>query len=610
MDILEDNRKQEMIERHFGIVGADAEALLAELTPIDVHGGDWLFHQGDLATAMYLLVRGRLQVWIEPEDGDGSKPDLVAEVSAGDCVGEIGLLTRGKRTAGVRAIRDSHLLKLDKDAFEHFAEAHPGLGLRLASSIALTLTERTRSGNRGTRNLTTVALMPLTESALADNFLERLTKSMHRRADSLCLTSDNLKGHGAPAELPDDGGAVPEALQDWLADLESDQRLLVYVADPADTAWSRLCIRQADLICLLADGTDDPRPRDFENALLNQAGAESTRRALLLRQPDTDAPITNTLAWLEPRRLEFHLHLKRGHQEEVERTARLLLGEACGLVLGGGAARGFAEIGAYKALHEARIPIDWIGGTSIGGIIGAAIALDRGPDFVIASARDAFVRGKPFGDFTLPITSLLRGRRMERLTENYLGGEIEDLPIPFYCVSTRLDDGEQYIHERGTIWRALRATAALPGMLPPAVIAQRLVVDGAVINNLPVDIMQKKPVGRVIAVDVSTQRTYTVDYQDVPSPWSLLGRRMLPGVRSHRVPGVISILMKSAEIGNAARMRQHAADADLLLRPPVAGFGLTDVRRYDDIVEAGYRHTSEALDSWLSRSERETPNAR
>ncbi len=607
MEILEDNRKQEMIERHFGIVGADAEALLEELIPVDVHGGDWLFHQGDRADAMYLLVRGRLQVWIEPEDANTSEAELVAEISPGDCVGEIGLLTRGKRTAGVRAIRDSHLLELDKNAFEHFAEAHPGLGLRLASSIALTLTERTKSGNRGTRNLTTVALLPLNDNALGDDFLGRLTKAMHRHADTLCLTSANLLDHGAPAKLPENGGPVPGALQHWLADLESEQRLLVYVADPDDSPWSRLCIRQADLICLLADATDDPLPRDWESALLNLAGAESTRRALLLRQPDTDAPISNTIAWLKPRRLEFHLHLRRGNPDEVERTARLLLGDANGLVLGGGAARGFAEIGAYKALHEARIPIDWIGGTSIGGIIGAAIALDRGPDFVIASARDAFVKGKPFGDFTLPLTSLLRGRRMERLTANYLSGQIEDLPIPFYCVSTRLDDGEQYIHERGTVWRALRATAALPGMLPPAVIAQRLVVDGAVINNLPVDIMQKKPVGRVIAVDVSSRRTYTVEYEDVPSPWALLGRRILPGMQSHRVPGVISILMKSAEIGNAARMRQHAANADLLLRPPVDRFGLTDVRRFDDIVEAGYRHTAKALDSWLSRAEREMP---
>lgn len=606
MDILEDNRKQEMIERHFGIVGADAEALLAELTPIDVHGGDWLFHQGDRADAMYLLVRGRLQVWIEPDDGH-AEADLVAEVSPGDCVGEIGLLTRGKRTAGVRAIRDSHLLKLDKDAFEHFAEAHPGLGLRLASSIALTLTERTRSGNRGTRNLTTVALLPLSENALGEDFVARLSKAMHRRAETRCLTSANLADQGAPASLSEIGNAVPESLQHWLADLESEQRLLVYVADPADNPWSRLCLRQADLICLVADATDDPRPRDWENALMNLAGAESTRRALLLRQPDSDAPISNTLDWLDGRRLEFHLHLRRSHTEEVERTARLLLGDANGLVLGGGAARGFAQIGAYKALHEARIPIDWVGGTSIGGILGAAIALDRGPEDVIASARDAFVRGKPFGDFTLPVTSLLRGRRMERLTESNLSGEIEDLPLPFYCVSTRLDDGEQYIHERGTIWRALRATAALPGMLPPAVIGQRLMVDGAVINNLPVDIMQKKPVGRVIAVDVSSQRTYTVDYTDVPSPWSVVGRRLLPGMRSPRVPGVISILMKSAEIGNAARMRQHAANADLLLRPPVDRFGLTDVRRFDELVETGYRHTAEVLDNWLSRGEREMP---
>jgi predicted acylesterase/phospholipase RssA len=323
---------------------------------------------------------------------------------------------------------------------------------------------------------------------------------------------------------------------------------------------------------------------------------------LLLRHREADAAISGTASWLESRDVDFHLQLRGDGADSVGRVTRMLTGDAVGLVLGAGAARGFAEIGIYRALHEAGVPIDWVGGTSIGGIIGAAIAQDRGPDAVLETAREAFVKGKPFGDYTLPLMSLLRGKRMERLTRQYLPGNIEDLPIPCFCVSALLDVGETRIHEHGPIWRALRATAALPGMLPPAVMDGRLLVDGAVVNNLPVDIMRDKPVGHVIAVELASRRVYEVDYEEIPSPWGLLRSRILPGGKRYRVPGVVSVLMKSAEIGTAAKMREQALQADLLLQPPVTKFGLTDTKSFDKIVQAGYDDACEHIEIWLDNN--------
>ena len=600
-------RLLDIVERYFGIVAGDAEALIGRLQTVNVAGGEWLIQQGTPADALYFLVRGRMQVWIEPDTREGeSEARLVGEVAPGDSVGEIGLLTGGLRTAGIKAIRDSLLLKLDRPAFDHFAVQHPELVMQLAGGIARRLTERTQAAPSGSRNLTTVAILPLDATPWLPAFCDALTTELRKRGRTLCLTSDNLGKQGAPVDTVDGDKPIPEALKHWLDKRENDHRLLLYVADAGDTRWSRLCLRQSDIVLLLADASAEVQPRPWQHELLNAPGAKGARRALLLRHPSDDSTISNTAEWLSAHDVNFHLHLRGGHKDEIGRVTRMLLGEAVGLVLGGGAARGFAEIGAYRALSEAGIPIDWVGGTSIGGIIGAAIAQDRGPDYVLEACREAFVKGRPFGDYTLPLLSLLRGKRMERLTQQHLPGNIEDLPTPYFCVSTLLDNGELHIHERGPIWRALRATAALPGMLPPAVVQHRLVVDGAVVNNLPVDIMRGKLVGQVIAIDVSSRRTYEVDYDEIPSPWALLRDRVVPGARRRRVPGVISVLMKSAEIGTAAKMRDLAEQADLLIRPPVNHFGLTDIKSFDKIVQAGYDDARKRLDVWLSAGERVT----
>lgn len=599
------HRVLNIVERFFGISGADAEALIEDLETVNVAGGDWLFRQGANADALYFLVRGRLQVWINAEESDEQgKSRLLGEIAPGESVGEIGLLAGGLRTAGIRAIRDSLLLKLDRETFQRFAIEHPSLVMQLAGSIATRLTERTRTAPSGSRNLATVALLPLNDHPWLTQFCEQLTSELGKRGPTMCLRSHDLGRYGAPVAIVEDGQPIPDSLRHWLDDQENEHRLMLYVADAGNTSWSRLCMRQADISLLLADDDREPGPRLWERELLDSTGSAGARHVLLLRRSTPEAEISNTAAWLDERSVDFHLHLKAGHRDEVARIARMLTGEATGLVLSGGAARGFAEIGVYRALHEAGVQLDWIGGTSIGGIIGAAIARDLGPEYVLDACREAFVKGRPFGDYTIPVLSLLRGRRMERLTKKYLQGAIEDLPIPYFCVSTMLDTGDTHVHERGPIWRALRATAALPGMLPPAVVDRRLAIDGAVLNNLPVDIMRSKLIGKVIAVDVSSRRTYTVDYDELPSPWAVLRSRLLPGGPKYRVPGVISVLMKSAEIGTAAKMRELGNQADLLIRPPVHQFGLTEIKTFDRIVQAGYDEARERLATWLSRDEK------
>jgi predicted acylesterase/phospholipase RssA len=355
------------------------------------------------------------------------------------------------------------------------------------------------------------------------------------------------------------------------------------------------------MVLFVGDTAEDPALRDWERHLDEASSGAIARRMLILLQPAPGLPIRDTAAWLQPRPVDFHLHVRDEVADEVGRVARVVAGQALGLVLAGGAARGFAHLGVYRALMERNLPVDWIGGTSLGGIMGAVLASPYGLEEAIAMARESFVKGKPFSDLTLPVVSLIRGRRMERLLREHLDLMIEDLPTPFFCVSCHLDTGAMRLHERGYLPDALRASAAIPGIIPPAVVDGRLAVDGAVINNLPVDVMRSKPVGTVVAVDLSSDQEVPVDYDRLPSPWAVLRGRYLPFAPRYRVPGLSTVLLKATELGTLERVRRQSAQADLVIRPAVRQFGMTEVKAFDRIVEAGYEQAKMALDAWLEQ---------
>jgi len=335
-----------------------------------------------------------------------------------------------------------------------------------------------------------------------------------------------------------------------------------------------------------------------EATLDAQIDAARARRILVLLHPSSSGAITGTEAWLRGRRVDLHLHVRADQEDEVARVARIVGGDAVGLVLASGAARGFAHLGVYKAMREADIRPDWVGGTSVGAIMGALIAEGLEPDTCIAKTRAAFATANPFGDFTVPLISLLRGRRLERLLREFVPERIEDLPIPFYAVSCNLESGEPNLHEAGPLPEALRASASMAGVMPPAVFGSQLTVDGSVVNSLPVDIMRTKPVGRVIAVDLAPQKSYTVPFTSMPSPWAVLRGRLLPFVRKVRVPTLMTLLLKATELGTLARVRELGRRADLLLQPPVREFGLMDIKAFDRIVDAGYRYAKAELAKW------------
>lgn len=591
-----DQKIRDIVETYF-----DQELhprLFEQLETRILKGGEWLFQEGDPGDSLYFLVRGRLQAWA----GVGahhteSGPQLLGEIVPGDSVGEVGLISGEPRSAGIQAIRDSLLIRIGRTGFEELAEQHPALVLKLAGNVGRLLQKQTRGPQATSRSLKTISLLPLGEGAEISTFCDQFCLEISTHGSVLMLSPDNLAELGAPVTGMNADKELPENLRHWLSDQEDQHSYVVYRCTAGDNPWSRFAVRQSDIVLMVAEADGDPGRQAWEPNGHSPDGTSVGRRALILLQNDRFA-ISNTRNWLQDRRLNFHLHVEKDRLEDIKRAVRIVTGTATGLVLGGGAARGLAALGVFKALVEAGIEIDWVGGTSIGSIMAGVIATGWEPALAIDTGRKAFRDGKPFGDITIPVISLLRGRRMKRLLNAYLDYRIEDLTLPYFCVSTNLGRGIKNIHEHGSLVNAIRASAALPGVMPPVVVNGELAIDGAIIDNLPVDIMQQKPVGKIIAVDFSAPVPDKVDYTELPSPWAILRGRWLPFSRRYRVPGLVTLILKSTEAGTQKEIRRHGAMADLLIKPEVRRFSMTDIKSYDQIVQAGYERACELLKNW------------
>lgn len=575
-----DSRIHNILERYFGTELSSEE--FSAFEQHQVQGGQWLFRQGDPGDALYLLTRGRLQAWREQDD---DSPKMLGEIVPGDSVGEMGLLSGRDRSAGVKAVRDSLLVRIGRRQFGVLARAHPELMARLALNL-VDMGQNPASAHSRYRRPKTIALVPLDPDAARSEIGERLVRQLKQTSNAVLLKPN----HRPPLDV--------DGIRDWLHEKEDQFDTLIFGHAEMDETWNATARRQADLILFIANGRSQPTAHAME--LVNaDYGAQ---HALVLIQADATIPIGGTATWLAACPVDFHLHIRATDQDNLARLARIISGQAVGLVLSAGAARGFSHIGVYRAMRELDIPVDFIGGSSIGSIMGAAMAAGWDMDTIEQIARKCFVQGKPFSDYTVPVTSLISGRRMKRLLNEHLNYEIEDLPIPFFCVSSVLDDGRLNVHTNGHLASALCASAALPGIIPPAVVNRRLSIDGSVLNSLPVDLMQKMPVGHIVAVDLSSQKSYEVDYNAIPSAWRVLGGRYLPFMRRYRVPPLATIMLKATEIGTLGRMRELGRSADVLVQPHVRSFGITEVRSFDRIVEAGYRCARETLADWQPES--------
>ncbi len=580
-------------------------AALAELQAdaewVSLRGGEILFRRGDPGNAAYTVLTGRLRVL---DDTAGER--ALNEIGAGEILGEMALLSAERRSATVLAVRDSLLARLPAAAFHRLIERQPAALRRISALLSQRLRNQSTAAGRARAVVRTLAVVPAGAGPDAAEFARRLAEALARRGATLHLDARRvdraLEADGIASCAEHDPAS--RRLVQWLNEQELAHRFVLYEADPLASSWTERAVRQADHVVFVANAAATLEPGEAERDLAARwRSARAPRRSLVLVR-DAGAPMPcDTAAFLAAREVDCHYHVDLGRAEDFARLARCLTGAGIGLVLGGGGARGFAHLGVLRALAEADVPVDWVAGTSVGAIIAALVAQRLSPPEALAQCKEHFCSLK---DPTLPVVALLAGRRIRAKLERVFGTTaIEDLPLPYLCVSTNLSRAAQSVHERGLLVRAIRASIALPGVLPPVSLGGDLHVDGGLVNNLPIDVMAAKPeIGTVLAVDVSAEVEMRApsDRSLEVSGWRMLWERMHPGIARSEMPSIMSLLTRSALVASVywTRERRAAEAASLYLRIPVADLRLLAFDRIDEIAARGYEATRVAIRAWSS----------
>ncbi|XP_068779083.1 patatin-like phospholipase domain-containing protein 6 isoform X2 [Struthio camelus] len=643
-----------------------------------VEAGRALYRQGDKSDCTYIALNGRLRSVIQKGSG---KKELIGEYGRGDLIGVVEALTRQPRATTVHAVRDTELAKLPEGTLNNIKRRYPQVVTRLIHLLSQKILgnlQQLRGPFAGsglgmassseptnpTSNLSTVAVLPVCDDVPTAAFTLELKHALNAIGPTLLLTSDIIRARLGSSALD----SIHEyRLSGWLAQQEDIHRIVLYQTDCTLTPWTVRCIRQAD--CILIVGLGDQEPALGE--MLENTAVRALKQLILLHREDGASPC-RTVEWLNMRSwCSGHLHIKcprrvfsrrspaklREMYEKVfeknadrhsdfSRLARVLTGNTIALVLGGGGARGCSHIGVIKAMEEAGIPIDMIGGTSIGSFIGALYAEERSAVRTKQRAREwAKCMNSVFEtvlDLTYPITSMFSGSAFNAsINKVFQDKQIEDLWLPYFNVTTDITASAMRVHTDGSVWRYVRASASytpylpplcdpkdghwlvdgcyvnnvpgslwryvrasmtLSGYLPPLCDPKdgNLLMDGGYINNLPADIARNMGAKTVIAIDVGSQdETDLCNYGDSLSGWWLLWKRLNPWAEKVKVPDMAEIQSRLAYVSCVRQLEVVKSSSYCeYIRPPIDRFKTMDFGKFDEIYDVGYQHGKVVFDGW------------
>jgi NTE family protein len=547
----------------------------AAATPVRLPADQWLFRQGDEGDAFYVLRSGRVEVVVEHATG----PEVINVLRTGAALGELSLLTHQPRAASVRAVRDTELLRLDAGRFaELMGEA--AFSMALTRTLAALL-QRGTAAAAPSRRGGVLGVVPVHPGLPVDGLVTELTTSLGPPGRVATLWGREIDVRGDPEEALSAYGRLLDRLE-----VEHDHVLLV--AGPGDVpeGWDNFCRRQADRAIALAWA--DLAPTGDVAATVGGADLALLTRAA--GPPDVER-------WFGAAAPGRHhiVPTGGGFADAVRRMGRRLTGTSLGVVLSGGGARGLAHIGVLEVLLEAGVAVDRIGGCSMGAFVGALFALGRTPAEMVDVCKAELVARNPFNDYTIPRVSLIRAHKAEAMLRRVFGtARIEQLPIDYFSVSAEMLQAQVVVHRRGPVAEAVGGSMSIPGLVPPVRGSGQLLVDGGVLNNLPIDIMAGNGEGPVVAVDVMGRKVEASGIRPAPTGIRRLRVRRRQ-TEELALPNILETLSRVTVLGSwrtAAENRQHAA---AIVTPELGGIGLFEFGRIDAAVEAGRRAAREAL---------------
>jgi NTE family protein len=548
----------------------DRQLEAGEAVAFSLPAGVTLFRSGEVADDLYLLRTGRLAVTRRDE---GKEPRSLGVIGPGEPVGEMALIAGAPHSADVTALRDCEVLRLPRAAFLQILETDPEVTVELARLI---VGRARQSAQRAAwREPSVFGFVGVCPDLRVRPFVDQIVGAVERLGYSATVVGADAAGY-------------PNA---WFADVERAHDFVFHAAEADEAGWSARVGRQTDRLFRIGDGGARPpaRPDLGIGAALH---AQNLADLILVQRADCPAPRGST-AWSRAFTPARVFQMRQSNRADIERMARVIAGQAVGLVLSGGAARAYAHLGAIRVLRARGVPIDFVCGVSLGAVMAAGVAMGWDDDELDRRIRKAFVDSSPVADIAFPLIALTHGRRVRaRLKEHFGERQICDLWLPFFCVSANLTTGTYQLHRQGLAREAIRASLSLPGVLPPVIRDGDVLVDGAVMNNFPADIMRSMQRGPIVGVDVGRGRS--IDAHDLLDPISIW-RWLLSGAW-RRGPPIVSLLMRAATLTPGRALAAAREATDVLILPEVDDIEIRDWKAYEPAVAAGERAALAALD--------------
>ena len=690
---------ERLCEKYFFLYLRLAETLISLLQPILLkldHALEWvhldasetLFRERDPANGIYLILNGRLRQYqkrrtarVSGSNGGATPRDnAIGELTQGESLGEVEVLTATNRDSTVVAVRETELARISRALFEVLAMEHPSIMVRVSRLVARKIMENrsistdsnyaenmanikiTKSSPTGdSANYRTISILPVTENLPLEEFATKMISALRQVGRTTIglnqgLTLAHLGRHAFDryAKLKQSG---------YFADLEQQYQTVVYIGDSSiSSSWNKTCISRGDCILLLADATAAPRVgKEYKKLLLGSKSTANMRLILLHPEPYVTPGLTNR--WLKNRPwINSHHHVQfslpkvpvkdsfskgnpmnsniekltqgdftkrkqrniskflpssiknfsarflarekrpfynqmHRHKDDFLRLARLLSGQAIGLVLGGGGARGISHLGIIQAIEEQGIPIDIVGGTSIGSFIGGLYARDYNVVSIYGRIKQFSARlsskWRMVLDLTWPVTSYTTGHEFNRgIWKTFGETKIEDFWLPFYCNSTNITDSVEEIHTHGYAWRYIRASMSLAGLLPPLEDDGSMLLDGGYVDNLPVSEMKKRGCATVFAVDVGSVDDKTpMRYGDSLNGFWIVFNRWNPFSKHPNIPSMVEIQTRLGYVASVNALEEAKNTKGIVyIRPPIEGYDTLAFSEFEELYQLGVEY--------------------
>ena len=561
--ILEDN-----IEKLFGnLEEHKLNEVKESLEIISLKRGDILFYQNDEADGIYILLSGKLEVTTKQVDGSQKR---VGFVNRSETVGEMALISEDLRSATVSCYRNSLLAKMSNQLFLDLCYSNPDFAIKVSKFVVKRLKDSIQT-KRNTEQIKNISIYNASlDSEISANSINKIIDELIQNSNYTVVNFETITKYINIQE--GDSQYRFSQLDHYLNELDIQDQRLLFDTRLMDKETINHLYDYSDICVEVYDFNGEIHQQEFVNGLRNKL------RYIFCHPQATIMP-ENTKGKLEQLTSAPHIHIKDGLSSDYARVRRYIEGTSHALVLGGGGAKGIAHLGIIHALEDAGIPIDFIAGTSMGSIYAGMYAMFQNFDQTFETSSLVF-KSNPTAYKQiniLPRYSIYRDSKINNwLSKFFKDHDVEDLWLPFYCISSNISKPEMKIHETGKIKDVIRASMSVPGLFKPVIMNKDVHVDGGIFNNIPIDIMMQKNVGKIIASRVDKE----ISADDIK-----------------KMPNLIHTFIKSTIANSDSHSNQLQEYVDLYFEPPVSNFGLLNWKAHDKIYEVGYKHAKGVLEN-------------